>query len=107
MAGADEPSATWLERYIHIDDRPGVMEAIDRAIRTKSMFQLEHRVLRVDGTLGWTLSRAVPLIDGDGEILEWFGTASDHTERKRAELVQEQLLADTQKRGPRPRQPTA
>ncbi len=97
MADANEPSANWLEHYIHIDDRPAVMEAINRAIRTKSMFQLEHRVLREDRTLGWTLSRAVPLIDGEGEILEWFGTASDHTERSARELVQEQLLADTQK----------
>lgn len=41
--------------------------------------------MRVDGTLGWTFSRAIPLLDGDGEIVEWFGAASDVTARKQAE----------------------
>ena len=61
------------------------MEVINEAIRTKSIFELEHRVLRVDGSLGWTFSRAVPLLDANGEIVEWFGAAGDVTERKRME----------------------
>ncbi len=40
---------------------------------------------RADGTLGWTYSRAVPLLNANGEILEWFGAASDVTARKEAE----------------------
>ena len=59
--------------------------AINEAIRTKSIFELEHRVRRADGSLGWTFSRAVPLLDANGEIVEWFGAASDITERKQAE----------------------
>ncbi|MBD2699826.1 hypothetical protein IC229_04210 [Spirosoma sp. BT702] len=31
------------------------------------------------------MSRAVPILDEQGHLLEWFGTASDVTERKRAE----------------------
>ena len=61
------------------------MAVIQNAIRTKSIFQLEHRVRRVDGSLGWTLSRAIPLLDSQGNITEWFGAASDVTERKAAE----------------------
>jgi len=49
------------------------------------MFQLEHAVLRLDGTQGWTSSRAIPMLDSRGEIVEWFGAASDITERKTAE----------------------
>ncbi|WHH49662.1 PAS domain-containing protein [Pseudomonas sp. Ap32] len=45
------------------------------------MFELEHRVLLPDGTFGWTLSRAIPILDEAGEITEWFGAASDLTER--------------------------
>ena len=40
---------------------------------------------RADGTAGWTVSRAVPVCDARGEIVEWFGTASDITERRRLE----------------------
>jgi PAS fold len=47
-----------------------------------SVFEAEHRVRRPDGTLGWALSRAVPLLSDEGEITEWVGAATDITERK-------------------------
>ena len=81
----EEPSGTWLQKYIHSDDQAYVIAAIDEAIRTKSTFELEHRVRRVDGSLGWTVSRAIPIQNANGEIIEWFGAATDITERKRAE----------------------
>jgi PAS domain S-box-containing protein len=85
IADTEAPSRTWLREYIHPDDQSHVMAVINEAIRTKSIFELEHRVLRVDGSVGWTFSRAVPLQDAKGEIVEWFGAASDVSERKRAE----------------------
>lgn len=85
VASTLEPSRTWLDKYIHPDDQFRVMAAINEAIFTKGTFHLEHRVIRVDGTLGWTISRAVPLFDDKGELLEWFGAASDVTQRHEAE----------------------
>ena len=85
IADTDDPSPTWLDKYIHPDDQPHVIATIQEAVRTKTIFQLEHRIRRMDGTLGWTFSRAVPLKDGQGNILQWFGTASDVTERKQTE----------------------
>lgn len=73
---------TWLERYIHPDDRSKVMLAISEAVENKSIFDMEHRVLRPDGSPGWTRSCAIPLRDGTGAIVEWFGAASDITGRK-------------------------
>ena len=87
IADTHQPSRIWLEKYIHPDDQPLMMETIARAIRSKSVFQLEHRVIRVDGSLGWTHSRAVPILDAQGEIVEWFGAASDVTQRKQAEAA--------------------
>lgn len=92
IADTTEASRDWLARYIHPDDQPSVTQAIAEAIRTKAPFELEHRVLRVDGTLGWTHSRAIPLFDDDGEVLEWFGTASDVTQRRRHEEHQRLLV---------------
>ena len=80
-----ESSRTWLQEYIHPDDQAHVTTIINKAIRNKSIFELEHRVLRVDGTIGWTFSRAIPLLDANGEVVEWFGAASDITQRKKAE----------------------
>ena len=85
IADTGKPRKDWLNEYIHPDDQPLVLGTIHEAVRTKSIFQLEHRVRRTDGTMGWTNSRAVPLVNVNGEILEWFGAASDVTVRKEAE----------------------
>jgi two-component sensor histidine kinase len=92
ISDTDDTSRTWLETYIHPDDRAKVLAAINEAIRTKSPFEFEHLVIRADGSLGWTHSRAVPVFDEDGEILEWFGAAQDISERKRHEETQQLLL---------------
>jgi len=76
-----EPITDWRSRNILPDDLEKVNAAIDEAIRTKKIFQLEHRVLRADGTPGWTFSRAVPIFDDKGEIIEWFGTATVISDR--------------------------
>ncbi|HVI01430.1 MAG TPA: ATP-binding protein, partial [Enhygromyxa sp.] len=94
LAKTEEPTAGWLSRYIHLDDRVQVLAAIQEAIRSKSVFALEHRVTRADGSLGWTSSRAVPLLDEHGEIIEWFGAANDITRRKLAELANERAHAE-------------
>jgi PAS domain S-box-containing protein len=85
IADTAKPRKDWLNEYIHPDDQPIVLRTVREAVRTKRMFELEHRVRRTDGTLGWTNSRAVPLLNVNGEILEWFGAASDVTARKEAE----------------------
>jgi signal transduction histidine kinase len=85
IVDTEKPSGAWLQEYIHPDDQPRVVAVINEAIRTKSTFELEHLVRRADGTLGWTFSRAIPLTDAKGEIVEWFGAASDITGRKQAE----------------------
>ena len=78
-------SRDWLKDYVHPDDHSQVSAAIAEAVNAKRLFELEHRVKRVDGTPGWILSRAVPLMDGGGNIVEWFGTARDISVRRNAE----------------------
>lgn len=61
--------AEWpMEEYVHPDDQERARAAINKAIREKSVFELEHRVHQADGSYGWTYSRAVPRIDASGEI---------------------------------------
>lgn len=85
LADTKKPESHWLDKYIHPLDQPHVTEVIQEAIRTKGVFSLEHRVLQADGSIGWACSRAVPLTDANGEIIEWIGAASDITKRKEAE----------------------
>jgi len=81
----DKPTANWLEKYVHFDDLPDVKAAIEEAIRTKGKFELEHRAMRANGAVGWALTRAIPILNAQGEVVEWFGCAGDITERKLAE----------------------
>lgn len=85
IAKTEDASNAWLKKYIHPDDCTFVTTAIEKAIQNQSIFELEHRVIRVDGSLGWVFSRAIPIRDAGGKIEEWFGTAADITERKAAE----------------------
>ena len=85
IADTKDSSRTWVDKYIHRDDQQHVMAMIQRAIQSKTIFELEHRVIRTDGSLGWIYSRAIPIFTGHDEILEWFGSASDVTQRKQAE----------------------
>jgi PAS domain S-box-containing protein len=88
ITDAESVSDSWLENYVPQADQPQVLEAIRNAVEHKNIFEMEHRVIHVDGSIGWTFSRAVPLFDDKGEIREWFGTARDITAQKR---IQEQL----------------
>ncbi|MEO5720862.1 MAG: PAS domain-containing protein [Chthoniobacterales bacterium] len=95
IASTQGPNRTWFQDYIPEEDHAQVRAVIDRAIQTKTIFELEHRVMKMDGAVGWTLSRAIPLLNAEGEIVEWFGAASDVSERKQTQDVvasQKQLL---------------
>jgi PAS domain S-box-containing protein len=90
------PDPEWFTRNVHPEDQARVRAAILHAIREGSVFQLEHKVQRLDGTTGWTFSRAIPVRDQQGRVVEWLGAASDITARKQAEhalLSAEKLAA--------------
>lgn len=80
-----EPDRSWLDEYIPPEDQELVRNGMQKAIRDRTTYDVEHRVRRVDGTYGWALSRAVPMFDAAGDIYEWIGAASDITERKQTE----------------------
>jgi C4-dicarboxylate-specific signal transduction histidine kinase len=54
----------------------------------------EARVRRMDGDYRWLLIRNVPLHDKPGNIVNWYGTAIDIEERRRAEEALRQAQAD-------------
>lgn len=104
LADTPHASGTWLEHYIPVADQPLVQAAIEAAIQAKTVFELEHRVIQADGRVGWTYSRAIPVLDAQGAIAEWLGAAQDVTVRKQAEaqlrgfaaLLEQQVAERTQ-----------
>ena len=96
LSDLESPSVAWMDAYLFAEDQPAVLAVIEQAVRTRGIFQLEHRVRQADGSAGWTFSRAVPVFDEQGEIVEWFGTATDVTGRRRAEARREALVRLTE-----------
>lgn len=84
LAAGGEPGTDWMEERIPANERPRLRSAIERAIAGRSGFELEHRLARPDGSVAWVSSRAVPLLDERGDILEWFGAQTDITARVKA-----------------------
>jgi PAS domain S-box-containing protein len=62
---------------IHPDDFPPVSLIRDRAIAAKEAYEVECRLKRFDQTYRWHLARIVPLKDDQGQVLSWYGTATD------------------------------
>ena len=46
-------------------------------LRSGKAAQIEHRIRRADGQYRWVLASGVPLRDGSGNIVKWYGTAID------------------------------
>jgi PAS domain S-box-containing protein len=87
LINTEAPSQTWIETYIPQAEQPRVWAAIQESIQTKTTFELEHQVIQQDGSIGWVFSRAIPMLDEQGNIIEWFGAGSDITARKQTEAA--------------------
>ena len=81
---------SWLEA-IHPDDRGRVSDFLQRLTRGEAVDDLEYRIVRPDGSTRWIAGRGYPIFDAQGRVYRIVGSASDITERKRAE---EQLLRE-------------
>ncbi|WP_017715713.1 PAS domain S-box protein [Kamptonema formosum] len=70
---------------LHPEDEQPTVEAWTQAVQTGQIYECEHRVRKADGSFRWHLSRGVPLLDREGQIVKWFGTATDIHDQKLAE----------------------
>jgi PAS domain S-box-containing protein len=73
------------EKVHHPDHRQRVVEKISRCFRTGEVWEDTFPLRGADGNYRWFLSRAVPIRDPGGNVLRWFGTNTDITERLEAE----------------------
>lgn len=79
----------------HPDDHERTLKAWQESINTGETYKIEHRIATKNGTYRWVQSHALPLKDEDGNIVMWFGTATDiHDEKTYLEelvWIQKQL----------------
>jgi PAS domain S-box-containing protein len=77
----------WGQRLqrVHPADRMIWHETIDGAIREKSDYEVEYRIVLPDGTLKWIYTVGHPVLNVHGDLAQFVGTSTDITERKRAD----------------------
>jgi PAS domain S-box-containing protein len=76
----------WWTEHIHPDDRPRVMERLDRALGgTEARWQDQYRFRKGDGTWAIVLHRGIIIRDGAGTATRAIGSSLDITERVRAD----------------------
>jgi two-component system cell cycle sensor histidine kinase/response regulator CckA len=74
--------------FVHPDDRSSVQAAVDKASAEGHSYDIEHRVVRPDGTVRWVHEKAAVVRDNQGRALRLVGTVQDITERR---LLEDQL----------------
>jgi len=84
------PESAWT--FLHPDDREKCQQLWQGVLRDGTLFQVECRLLRADGTYRWHLRRALPERGKSGEIVAWLGTDTDIDDRKRADDERSALL---------------
>jgi PAS domain S-box-containing protein len=93
MVDTVAPSREWVTTYLPASERPHVLAALTAARDARRPVEIEHGVYRRDGSLGWVTTRVVPLLDDEGVVVEWFGTARDVTDRRDADAQVARLTA--------------
>jgi PAS domain S-box-containing protein len=74
----------WLDA-VHPEDREATITAWQAALRSRTMYEAEHRLRRKDGSWRHMMARAVPILSHDGSLREWVGLHMDVTETRRTE----------------------
>ena len=76
----------WLDA-LHPHDRQAARDAW-AAAKQNGLFQADHRIRHASsGRYAWFQTRAVPVRDADGRIIEWIGTSTDIEDQVQAREV--------------------
>ena len=82
---------------IHPDDKEWVIKAFEQRFDGVP-FDIEHRIIHLDGLVRWVASRSFPVRNEAGEVYRWASIMEDITERKHTENEIRQLNAELENR---------
>lgn len=66
----------------HPDDLPRAEAHWQRSLASGEPYEVEFRLRHHSGEYRWTLGRAMPIRDADGQVVRWIGTCTDIHEQK-------------------------
>jgi PAS domain S-box-containing protein len=92
----EEGMPAWEERLqrVHPEDRAKWQGAIDRAIREKSDYEVEFRILLPGGTVKYIHAVGHPVLNASGDLVQFVGSSTDISASKRAKEALRQAQAD-------------
>ena len=93
----DEARAQGWARRLHPDDVERARLAWREAAAGRSLYEVEVRLARFDGSYRRFVSRGVPVYDDHGTLVQWFGTNTDVEERRQAEGALRQAQAELER----------
>jgi two-component system, cell cycle sensor histidine kinase and response regulator CckA len=71
--------------FVHDEDRDGVRRAAEAATASDAPYDVEHRIVRADGSVRWVQEKADVLRDASGRATRMVGTVQDITDRRQLE----------------------
>ncbi len=75
------------QQLVHPDDVSSVTERWRHSLAKGEIFSVEYRLKGANGKFHWHLSRAHPLRNARGEVIQWVGTVTDIEDQKLAEQM--------------------
>ncbi|TAX26313.1 PAS domain-containing protein [Rhizobium leguminosarum] len=89
VADFDKPGMSRLEAVlgatIHPEDAAGFGDALRHCLVSGGSFAMRYRLRRADGLYRWMSSRAEPMRDQSGRIVQWYGLCHDIDDQVHAE----------------------
>lgn len=81
------PFMTWTEMQglLHRDDREHAVSAVISSIESRSLYDVEYRVRRGDGSEVWVSAKGSAHYDAEGEVIGMDGVVQDISESKMLE----------------------
>ncbi|MFB2878860.1 PAS domain S-box protein [Floridanema aerugineum] len=84
------------EEVVHPEDVPIMTQKWTQAVKQGSSYQAEGRMRQANGEYRWHLHQAIGQKNEQGEIIKWFGTATDIEAQKQLEIGRDRLLQQEQ-----------
>jgi PAS domain S-box-containing protein len=83
----------WAQ-MVHPDDIGVAAEVWRKALAEATLYQMQFRLRRADGSFRWHIARALPIKDDHGAITRWIGTNTDIDDQK---AIERQLTESEQR----------
>jgi PAS domain S-box-containing protein len=75
---------------VHEEELQLTIDAWQHSVSTGEIYQIEHRIRHADGSFHWYLSRGIPVRNENGDVIKWYGTATNIDISKQAQRAIEE-----------------